>query len=214
MVIITLEEYAQMNKTQQAGVKRAELKEIIDAQLALLNNDPNEIRNVITTTINQAIDKKLDQYTRDFNTETKRLSDENIVLRKTILEQQTCIERISREVNKDNAFMTGIPCRLDTDNETLTTPKDIIAHILKFVHPNINDNAYTIVKAFNPKTGQTKHSAKVVFTSTASKNDIMLNTKKLKNLPEGNLLRKVFIKNETTPLARKENDRLYSKLRN
>ena len=37
--------------------------------------------------------------------------------------------------------------------------------------------------------------------------------KKLNDLGTGNTLRKVFIKNETTPLVRKENDRIYTKLR-
>ena len=42
---------------------------------------------------------------------------------------------------------------------------------------------------------------------------IMQGSKKLNELDAGNRLWKVFIKNETTPLVRKENDRLYKTLR-
>ena len=42
----------------------------------------------------------------------------------------------------------------------------------------------------------------------------MENKGKLHKLEENNTLRKIYIKNETTPLVRKENDRLYTKLRN
>ena len=52
-------------------------------------------------------------------------------------------------------------------------------------------------------------SAKVVFTYSESKKKMMSNSKKLKDLKKDNLLRKVYIKNGSTPLIR--NDRLYSK---
>ena len=86
--MLTLEEYGCLNKTQQNSIKKTQLEEILKAQLALLNNDPNEIRNVITTAINQAIDKKFEQLSLDFTVETKRLSEENVILRKVIVEQQ------------------------------------------------------------------------------------------------------------------------------
>ena len=87
VIMLTIEDYGKLNKTQRNNVKKAELEQLIDSQVALINNDPNELRNAI----NQAMDKKFEQFTRDFNTETKSLSDENIVLRKVILEQQKCL---------------------------------------------------------------------------------------------------------------------------
>ena len=39
-------------------VKKDDLQQVIESQLALMNNNPNEIRNLITCTINAAIDKK------------------------------------------------------------------------------------------------------------------------------------------------------------
>ena len=41
----------------------------------------------------------------------------------------------------------------------------------------------------------------------------MKNKAKLKTLEETSPLRRVFIKNEDTPLVRKENDRLYTKIK-
>ena len=101
--------------------------------------------------------KKIEQFTRDFNGEIKRINDENIVLRKVITEQQNCIERISRTINQDNAFITGIPCTLRVANNTLNTPKVIISNILKYIKPDIGDNDYKIVKVFDAREGQTKH---------------------------------------------------------
>ena len=57
------------------------------------------------------------------------------------------------------------------------------------------------MKSFNPKEGHTRHSAK----------QVMLGSKNLNALQINNALRKVFIKNETTPLVR--DDRLCTKLR-
>ena len=202
--MLTIEDYGKLNKTPRNNVKKAELEQLIDSQVALINNDPNELRNVITNAINQAMDKKFEQFTRDFNTETKRLSDENIVLRKVILQQQKCLERICNNSNKNNVFISGIPTTLNTDNGDLNNSKDIILHILQVVSPEITGDKYTIVKTFNPREGQNKHSAKVVFTSSEEKNKVMSNTKTLKNLEENNVLRKVFIKYESIPLARKE----------
>ena len=55
-----------MNKSQRNNVKKAELERIIDSDIAVINNDPNELRNVITNTINIEMDKKFEQFTRDF----------------------------------------------------------------------------------------------------------------------------------------------------
>ena len=209
----TLEEYANLTPAQQKKLYKEDLQKIIDSQLALLNNDPEEIRNVITNAINTAIDKKLGQLTNDINTECKRISDENVVLRKAIVEQQKCMERLCNGQSKCNAFVTGIPSEINVNDEIIKEPRTIIDHILKTVSPQINENDYKAVKIFQPREGNTKYAAKLVFTSNESKQQVMSNSKKLNKLDANNVLRKVFIKNERTPLARKENDRLYNKLR-
>ena len=53
---------------------------------------------------------------------------------------------------------------------------------------------------------------KLVFTRDKGREKVLANSKRLKALEENNVLRKVFIKKETSPLIRKENGRLYRKL--
>ena len=211
-MVITLDQYAKMNKSQQTKLEKEEIQQLLDTQLALTNNDPQEIRNVITNSINQAIDKKFEQITRDVNTETQRLLDENILIRKVITEQQKTIERLHSDKTRNNVFMTGIPTTLFTDTGTLGSTMDISAHVIKYVSLDISQDDYKIVKSFEPKEGQDRHSAKLVFTCDEVGNRVLSNSRKLKELDEDDVLRKVFIKRETSPLTRKENDRLYKKL--
>ena len=51
-----------------------------------------------------------------------------------------------------------------------------------------------------------------MFYDECTKTSVMNKKSKLKRLTENNPLHKVFIKNETSPLNRKENDRLYNKM--
>ena len=111
---------------------------------------------------------------------------------------------------KDNIFITGIPTELNVADEVINNPESIIKHVLEFVAQPINCDDY---KIFKPREGNTRHSAKLVFTSNEVKRHILLGSKKLNLLERYDVRRKIFIKNETTPLVRKENDRLYKKLK-
>ena len=118
-----------MNKSQQTKLKKEEIQQLLDSQLALTNNDPQEIRNVITNSINQAID--------NVNTVTQRLLDENILIHKVITEQQKSIERLNSNKTRNNVFMTGTPTTLFTDIGTLESTMDIIDHVIKYVSLDI-----------------------------------------------------------------------------
>ena len=59
--MVSLDEHVQLSPAQRKAINKPELKRIIDEHLALLNNDPNAIRNVITDAVNAAIDTKFDQ---------------------------------------------------------------------------------------------------------------------------------------------------------
>ena len=50
-----------LSEADKQKVKKNDLQQVIENQLAFMNNDPNEIRNVITNTINAAIDNKFEQ---------------------------------------------------------------------------------------------------------------------------------------------------------
>ena len=122
--MLTLDEYEKLTPAQQKKVHKEELQNLIDTQSALLNNDPNEIRNVITNTINSALDKKFEQLAKEISTENKRISDENIVLRKAVIEQQKCLERLCNDKMKDNIFITGIPTELNVADEVINLYKE------------------------------------------------------------------------------------------
>ena len=154
--MVTFEEYAKLSAAQQKAIKRDELNKLIDNQLALMNNDPNAIRNVITNTINAAIDKKFEQLAIELKQENDVLKTDNQVMRKVLMEQQKSLERIHKDRTRKNVFITGIPNTMEAD---------------------YGDD------------------------------------EKLKTIEETDPLRKVFIKNEETPLVRKENDRLYTKMK-
>ena len=90
---------------------------------------------------------------------------------------------------------------------------EIIQHVLSFVSPGIQQNEYQVLKSFEPREGHDRHSAKIMCTDRSVKGKIFKGCIKFKDLPAGSPIKKVFLKNEDTPLQKKENDRLYQKMR-
>ena len=213
--MVTFEEYAKLSAAQQKAIKRDELNKLIDNQLALMNNDPNAIRNVITNTINAAIDKKFEQLAIELKQENDVLKTDNQVMRKVLMEQQKSLERIHKDRTRKNVFITGIPNTMEADygDDEVDDPRLITNKILKYVLPDISKNDYKIMKSFEPREGNTSHAAKLSIYKEEVKKSLMKNKAKLKTLEETDTLRKVFIKNEETPLARKENDGVYTKMK-
>ena len=178
--MLTLERYGRLTPREKRNVLKKDLEKLIDDQLALLNNDPNEIRNVITNAINEAIDKKFEQISNELSEESKRISEENVILRKVITEQQKCLERLCNDKNKSNVFKSGIPVQLKTENGILNNPETIIKYIITSVAHGVNNNDYKIMKTFQPREGHTQHSTKLFFTSDESKRHVMQRSKKIK----------------------------------
>ena len=209
---MTLEGYAELSENERKRVKKEELHTLIDTQLALMKNDPNQIRNVITEAINKALDKKFEQFSSEVREDYTRLQGENNTLRKAIMEQQKSLEHLHRERVRDHIFMSGIPNELEIDGQTLNEPNTIIHNIIQKIAPEISQNDYTVSKSFDCKPNHTRHSAKIVCKKGA-KELIMKSCGKLNKLQPDNPLRRVFIKHEASPLHRKESDRLYSKMK-
>ena len=212
-MVLTIEEYAVLSSDEKRRVKKEELERLIKSQLDLMENDPNEIRNVITSTINTAIDKKFDQFARDIREDYNKLETENSILRKAIIEQQKFLENLYREKVRSHIFMSGIPNELIINGQKINEPNTIIENIIHTVAPEVDEGDYSIVKSFKCREGLTRHSAKILCNNTEAKGLIMKNSKKLNQLKAEDPLRKVFIKHETSPLHRKENDRIYTKLK-
>ena len=102
---------------------------------------------------------------------------------------------------------------MDIGGNIVNDPSAITNHILKFVNPAIQPDDYKVLKNFEPRVGNDRHSAKISCSSWNIKKSTFVGCKKFKDLPAGSPLKKVFLKNEDTPLQKKENDRLFKKMR-
>lgn len=217
-MVLTFEDYHKLNPTQRTKVKRADLQQLLDEHINADN--ANSIRGIIREelkTIAAGVEKKItekyDKKIQDVEEENERLKKENSEIKAAISEQQKFLERIRGEKNATNIFISGIPNEMDVNDVIVNNPSTIVNHILKFLKPNIEPDDYKILKNFEPREGNDRHSAKISCSSLDIKKDIFLGCSKFKDLPTGSPLKKVFLKNEDTPLQRKENDRLFKKMR-
>ena len=162
---------------------------------------------------------EFDQRIKDAENENERLKKENLEIKSAISAQQKFLERIRSEKTANHIFMSGIPMKMniihpETEEEIESDDANsIITHILKFVNPNIKPEDFKILKSFNPRKGQDRHSAKILCSSNNIKKNIFQGCKKFKDVDAASPLKKVFLKNEDTPLQKKENDRLFKKMR-
>ena len=122
---------------------------------------------VITSTINVAIDKKVRE---DYN----QLLLENNNLRKAMMEQQKFLERVHTDKVRNNIFIT------DMNTLRLNDANAITQYILKSISPTIVQNDYKILKAFESREGEDRHSVKL--TVNNGKKKILENKNKIKDL--------------------------------
>ena len=216
-MVLTWEEYHGMNATQRKNVKRPELQLLIDEQMNADN--PATIRGIIRDELKTQIDslekkitKKYDKKIKDVEDENDRLKKENLEIKAAVSEQQKFLERLRSKENANNIFMSGLPNQMDIDGANIDDAKVIINHVLKFVNPAIKPEDYKILKSFEPREGHDRHSAKICCTGQNVKKKTFEGCRKFKDLPEESPIKKVFLKNEDTPLQKKENDRLYNHL--
>ena len=221
--MVTLAQYQKMNPTQKRKLKRDEIEALLDE---VLDTDVSgdTIKSVITETLNAKLDEKFNEFkttfTQDHNNkmtnlgnDVEQLRTENNTLKKAVLEQQKFLEQIRREKNRNNVFVSGIPCKMDINGTETTDTKLIIDAAFKVALPNITDDQYTIIKDFDAREGNSRHSAKVKFNDNDVKENVVKGAKELKKLkPEDHPLRKIYIKWDQPPLTNKENNRLFTKM--
>lgn len=217
-MVLTFEDYHKLNATQRTKVKRGDLQQLLDEHINADN--ANSIRGIIREelkAIEVNMEKKLttkyDKKIKDVEDENERLKKENSEIKAAISEQQKFLERVRSEKTAPNIFISGIPNNLEMEGNNMSDAKVILNHILKFLNPDIQPNDYKILKNFEPREGNERHSAKISCSSLTMKKKIFEGCRKFKNLPLISPLKKVFLKNEDTPLQKKENDRLYRKMR-
>ena len=197
-----------MNATQRKAVKRDDLRAIVDEQIADANNITTIrgiIRDEITTKINEMLKTFENKYIKkidDLGEQNVTIINEQNMIKKALVEQQKFLERLRGENTENNIFISGIPNKMDINGIEITDCTAIIKHILTYVR---------ILKIFESREGMSRHSAKIIVNENSVKRNIFEGCKKLKDFPDGNPMKKVFLKNEETPLQRKENDRLYQK---
>ena len=217
-MVLTFEDYHKLTATQRAKVKSSELQQLLDEHIDADN--ANSMRGIIReelATIAAGVEKKInekyDKKIKDVEDENERLKKENSEIKAVISEQQKFLERIRSEKNAANIFISGIPNGMDIGGNNVNDAGVIVNHILKFVNPEIQPNDYKILKNFEPREGNDRHSAKISCSSPNIKKKIFEGCRKFKDLPPVSPLKKVFLKNEDTPLQKKENDRLFKKMR-
>ena len=84
-------------------VNKADMLRLLDGQLVLIENDTQQIRDVITIAIDNAIDNKLQQFTIEIKIDRQKLEDNNNLLDQVSAEQQKFIERVQWD-NIRNTF--------------------------------------------------------------------------------------------------------------
>ena len=87
------------------------------------------------------------------------------------MEQQKSLERIHKDRTRKNVFITGIPNTMAADDgdDEIDGPVLITNKFLKYVLPEISKNDYKIMKSFEPREGNTSHSAKLSIYRKRSK---------------------------------------------
>lgn len=220
---LTIEAYHGFSATERKKVKRDMLQKLLDEHL-----DTEGTVNSIRGIMREELDTKLDSVKKDlyakidtkFNflkAENDKITQENTLIKKILREQQTCLERLQKEQNKNNLFVTGIPNSITTDilgtPETIVSADDVLHHVLNFVYPGIEVESYKVLKHFDPREGQERHSTKIVVHESELRSNIFKGCIKFKDLNSTHYLKKVFIKSDEPPLTQKENRRLSTKMK-
>ncbi len=227
---MTLEEYHTYSANQRKKVLRCDLQKLLDEHLdtegsiasirGIIRDELNTKFETLKTDLTRTLDAKI----RSLTTENSKLAQENLVIKKVLGEQQKCLERMQRNSSKENIFISGIPNKLLSDmsdvpgddanpNDVTDDHTTIIHHVLNFVNPDITNNCYKIVKNFDAREGYTRHSAKISVVSSDVRSKIFKGCSKFRDIHRDNYMKRIFLKNDDPPMTRKENDRLYKKMK-
>ena len=98
-----------------------------------------------------------------------RVAEDNNILKKAIIEQQKCLEKLLNDKNKNNVFITGFPNEMEIEENNTNDATVIINHMLSIVSPELTTDKYKIIKSFEAKDNKPRHSAKVIFNDTEDK---------------------------------------------
>ena len=229
---LTIEQYHKYNasQAQRRKIKRDELQSLLDEHL---NTDGNvaSLRGIIRDELNTKFEEMKTELSNTINVKIKtvadendRLSAENVSIKRVLQEHQKYFERARKDETNNNIFISGIPKVLLSDmsglpnaevadEDTTADHVGIIHHILNFVNPGMTKEQYKILFNFDAKENYSRHSAKIRVQDIDTKSKLFKGCTKFKQLRADDFLKKIFIKNDDPPLTRKENERLYKKMK-
>ena len=104
---------------------------------------------------------KYDSRIKGVKDENDRLKKEKEEIKKAVSEQQKFLERVHSEKKMDNIFKSGILIELEIDDNKVDDVSTILHHVLKFVDESVTPQNYKILKNFERREGNMRHSAKV-----------------------------------------------------
>ena len=97
----------------------------------------------------------------DLKTEMEVLKEENAKMKKSTNEQQKFLETSKRASIRNNVFISGLPNILTQDETQITDNDEIVQSLFEHLVPGFPKENYTIIKAFKPREGYTRHSSLV-----------------------------------------------------
>ena len=139
-------------------------------------------------------------------------------LKDTICVQQNQIEGMENHVRRFNAIFVNVPESdvRTSDGESLDNDLSKISYLCKEAAATSEFEPKSIVSCARlgyPKKGHTR-LIKVVFSSQSTKSEVLRSQRSLRDRPEvARAFGRVFVNHDSTPLARKENRRIRSKLK-
>ena len=124
---------------------------------------------------------------------------------KILTAQQKFMEELDRDKRANDLIVLSLPENEEDDKEKLS-------NILRAIDINPDDvqvNNMVRLGIRDENTPTRNRPLKVTMENKMKRGEILKNAKKLKNLADGNPLKKVFLKPDVHPEIRKEEKRLY-----
>ena len=112
------------------------------------------------------------------------MSNEYIIIKQVILEQQTFPESVRKDRTKDKIFITGIPNGYTINGENTDDADEMVHHILECAHTGISRDKYKILENLTPIEGYTRHSAKIYVNDVTTKSELFIGCRNFKDLEE------------------------------
>lgn len=200
----TLEEYRELTQQQRKQVKKPVLQNILDA--IATNNGVDPEANVIDK-LDQILNelKEMKEKNLAYDNEVKRLQNVVNNQNKILSAHQRFMEEIDREKRANDLIVLSLP-------ESEEDDKDKFATILRSIDidpNNVNVSKLTRLGRRDDENSTRNRPLKITLEHRSKRGEILKNAKKLKNLNDGNPLKKVFLKPDVHPEVRKEEKRLY-----